>query len=259
MVHVRSRFALCLALAACAPQVQPAARRPVPQIFAPNFGESDPAQDWQGARPSAHPVHGTDISVWQGRIDWPTARENGVNFVFIKATEGGDLMDPAFAANWDGAAAAGVARGAYHYFYHCSPAPAQARWFIAHVPRRADALPPVLDMEWTPQSPTCRNKRPAAEIRADARAYLALVESAYGKRPILYTTVDFFEENALWTLSDVDFWLRSTAGHPSDTYPGQPWLFWQYSGTGTVPGIRGPVDLNAFAGSRSDWANWRAE
>ncbi len=254
---------ICFALVACGPKpVAPARDNPQQQpatVFAPNFTETDPASDWSGPRPRSHPVHGIDVSVWQGGIDWATARMNGVNFAFIKATEGGDRVDPAFAENWGGAAAADVPRGAYHFFYHCGPAAAQARWFIEHVPADAKALPPVLDMEWTPRSPTCPGKRPAAQIRADARAFLTVVEAHFGKRPILYTTVDFFEDNEMWKLTGTDFWLRSTAAHPSDTYPGQHWTFWQYSGTGSVPGIAGKVDLNAFAGSSADWARWLAQ
>lgn len=249
-------------LVACGRQPAPAAQTdsaPLVPIFAPNFIETDPAKDWSGPRPGTHPVHGIDVSTWQGSIDWATARANGVNFAFIKATEGGDMVDPAFAENWAGAAEAGVPRGAYHFYYHCSTASTQARWFIAHVPADAAALPPILDMEWTPRSPTCRDRRPAAQIRADARAYLAVVGAHYGQRPILYTTVDFYEENEMWNLRGVDFWLRSTAAHPSDRYPGQHWTFWQYSSTGLVPGIRGKVDLNTFSGNRADWARWLAQ
>lgn len=261
----RPRTILALAahlLATCgqgpAPDIhgQPSARDVA--IFSPRFGDTDPV-DWPPRdNPRSHPVHGIDTSVWQGDIDWPTLRLNGVNFAFLKATEGGDLVDPAFAHNWAGAAAAGVARGAYHFYYHCRPASQQARWYIAHVPRAVSALPPVLDMEWTPRSPTCRTKRPAAKIRAEARIYLDAVQDHYGQRPILYTTLDFFQENELWKLGGVDFWLRSTAVHPSDSFPAQHWTFWQYSATGTVPGIRGKVDLNAFAGTRADWTAWLA-
>ncbi|HHY02444.1 MAG TPA: glycoside hydrolase, partial [Paracoccus sp.] len=52
------------------------------------------------------------------------------------------------------------------------------------------------------------------------------------------------------------FWLRSVADHPRETYPGQRWTFWQYTGTGTAPGFRGNVDLNAFAGNRAQWNMW---
>lgn len=258
MRRLLSCLALAALLAACAPRPPaPQAEAPAFRITAPDFGDSHPV-NFGPQHPGTHPVHGIDVSVWQGQIDWPAARAAGVNFAFLKATEGGDRTDPAFDANWRAARAAGVPRGAYHFFYHCRPAAEQARWFISHVPREAGALPPVLDMEWNHRSPTCPGKRPKDEIQAEARIFLNLLTRHYGQRPILYTTVDFYEENQLWQIGGVDFWLRSTAAHPSDRYPGQHWLIWQYSGTGQVPGIAGKVDLNAFAGSRRDFLSWLA-
>lgn len=261
MIRALLILTLALTLSACGHRARPvshpqaAAQFPVTRA---NFHEAKPV-NWAGNPPSTHHVHGVDVSVWQGDIDWPTARANGVNFAFLKATEGADHADPAFRRNWHATAAAGVPRGAYHFFYHCSSAAAQARWFIAHVPPRAGALPPVLDMEWTPRSPTCRGKRGGRAIRADARTYLDAVSRAYGQRPILYTTVDFYQENELWLVRGADFWLRSVAAHPSDSFPGQHWLIWQYSGTGSVPGIAGKVDLNAFAGNATDYSAWLAQ
>ena len=54
------------------------------------------------------------------------------------------------------------------------------------------------------------------------------------------------------------FWLRSVAGPLREVYPGQSWAFWQYSGTGAVPGISGNVDLNLFYGSAQDWGRFVA-
>jgi lysozyme len=222
------------------------------------FGDSDPV-DWQGRSPAAHPVHGIDTARYQGRVDWPAARAAGVSFAFLKATEGADRLDPAFHENWQAAARAGVPRGAYHFFYLCGEAAAQARWFIRHVPREAGALPPVLDMEWTPFSPTCRLRPPEDRIRQQAQEFMARVETHYGQPPILYSTVEFWTANRMWLIPGRhDYWLRSTAAHPDERYGGQPWTFWQYSATGRVPGVSGPVDLNAFHGSRADWADWLA-
>jgi lysozyme len=95
-------------------------------------------------------------------------------------------------------------------------------------------------------------------IRRDAAKIVALMTDHYGTAPILYTTVDFYEDNEMWRLKGVDFWLRSVAAHPSDRYPGQHWRFWQYTSTGLVPGMKGEIDINAFDGSREDWAEWLA-
>ncbi|MBJ3761375.1 glycoside hydrolase family 25 protein [Maribius pontilimi] len=225
-----------------------------PGTIYPSFKDFDPTE-WSGRRPESYAIHGIDISRWQDGIDWPRARDAGISFAFIKATEGGDRVDPGFAGHWDGAARAGVRRGAYHFFYFCRPAEEQARWFIQNVPREADALPPVLDMEWNHLSPTCKTRPPAAQVQSEARKFIAILARHYGKRPIIYTTPDFYEQTGIGAV-DATFWLRSVADHPTVVYPRQDWAFWQYTGTGEVPGISGKVDINAFRGGPDDWARF---
>jgi len=212
--------------------------------------------EWTGTRPWRYPIHGIDVARFQGEIDWHTAGQSGVNFAFIKATEGGDHLDEKFRQNWSAALRAGVLRGAYHFYYFCRTAAEQANWFIRNVPRDEKALPPVLDMEWNSASPTCRLRPSPAKVRSEMRVYLARVTEHYGKRPVIYVTPNFYKENQLWRVQGYHFWLRTVAGHPTEVYPGRPWTFWQYSSTGQVPGIEGNVDINAFAGSVVDWQNW---
>ncbi len=259
MIRILSLVAISL-LVACGGRT---ARDPGPSgatdvtVMSANFDDSDPT-DWPGRSPDRYPVHGIDLSRFQTNVDWRAARATGVNFAFIKATEGGDMVDPMFDSHWRGAGAAGVRRGAYHFFYHCRPAAEQARWFIKAVPKTPGALPPVLDMEWTPTSPTCTIRRDGATIREEARIFIDILERHYGQRPLIYTTVDFFADTQLWRLDGVEFWLRSVADHPHGVYDGKAWSFWQYTSTGVVSGIAGPVDINVFAGSRQAWAEWIA-
>ena len=67
-------------------------------------------------------------------INWAKLREHGANFAYIKATDGGDHLDPMFRKNWKAADAAGMKRGAYHFFYWCRSGASQADWFIRNVP-----------------------------------------------------------------------------------------------------------------------------
>jgi lysozyme len=237
-------------------QSAPPASRAVAGLT-PRFADAEP-YEWTGVVPWQYPVHGIDVSKYQGDIDWRTVRRSGIDFAFIKATEGGDHSDERFLDNWRAAAAAGMPRGAYHYYYFCRPALEQAQWFINHVPRDATALPPVLDLEWTHKSRTCTHRPEPAAIVEEARIFLAALTAYYGRRPVIYTTVDFYRDNELWRLDAYPMWLRSVAGHPSDVYPGQRWHFWQYTGTGLVTGIEGPTDLNVFAGSPAQWRAWAA-
>jgi len=52
------------------------------------------------------------------------------------------------------------------------------------------------------------------------------------------------------------FWLRSVAAHPDEIYDDREWHFWQYTGTGRVPGITGDTDINVFVGNTKQWNEW---
>lgn len=243
------------ARASAARMAAPAGAQILVAVRNPRYGDRKP-HPWGGRTPQSYPVHGTDVSRYQQNVDWATARDSGISFAFIKATEGGDMVDPRFHEHWRGAREAGIPRGAYHFYYFCRPAIEQARWFIRHVPREAGALPPVLDMEWNHLSPTCRLRPPPETVRAEMRIFLREIERHYGKKPIIYTTIDFFERNGLADFEGYPWWLRSVAAHPRDRYGNTPFLFWQYTGTGEVPGIRGDADINVFNGGVDAWREW---
>jgi lysozyme len=200
-------------------------------------------------------VHGVDVSRWQGDIDWMKLRSQGANFVYIKATDGGDHLDPMFMKNWRNSADAGLKRGAYHFFYWCRTASEQADWFIRNVPRDANALPPVIDVEWNHES-SCKRRPSRAAVLEKMQVFMDRLERHYGKRPIIYTAPDFYSDNLRGAFRDHPFWLRSVAAHPAKVYPGRDWVFWQYSGSGLSHGVSGRIDLNAFNGDEGDWWRW---
>ncbi|HEX2446909.1 MAG TPA: GH25 family lysozyme [Methyloceanibacter sp.] len=199
------------------------------------------------------PIQGIDVSYWQGDIDWTAAREAGVHFAFIKATEGGDHLDPKFLDNWNAAKRAGIARGAYHFIYWCRPANEQALWFMLNVPADSDALPPVLDLEWNSHSKTCPGKVDRELALKKIKIMLDAMHAHTGKRPIIYTDPKFHREILEGEFTDYHFWLRSVAAEPEVVYRQRPWSFWQFTTTGTVPGVKGKVDRNIYNGSRADW------
>jgi lysozyme len=207
-----------------------------------------------------YPVHGIDVSRWQNTIDWGAVRAAGTRFVFIKATEGGDHIDPRFVANWHGARAAGIPTGAYHFVFWCRPAHEQMDWFVQHIPAANDhlALPPVLDLEWNTSSRTCPRKVPREVALEKARVMLRALEAHTGKIPVIYTDITFHRE-VLEGEREFDrypFWLRSVAARPEERYTGRRWAFWQYTATGRIPGIQGGVDRNAFAGTEAEFTGW---
>ena len=211
-----------------------------------NFGRSSPRH---------LAVHGVDVSRWQGNVNWDKLRAQGANFAYIKATDGGDHLDPMFMKNWRNADAAGLKRGAYHFFYWCRTAGEQADWFIRNVPKMDGALPPVIDVEYNGES-SCKRRPSREKVLEKMQVFMDKLERHYGQRPIIYTAPDFYRDNLKGEFLDYPFWLRAVARHPSKVYPGRKWLFWQYSGSGLSHGVTGRIVLNVFHGDERQWRAW---
>ncbi len=227
------------------------------KIYRAKFSDAKPI-DFGKASPKYFAVHGVDVSRWQYDIDWKKLRTRGANFAFIKATEGGDHLDPMFRTNWDKAAEAGIPRGAYHFMYWCRVAEEQADWFIRNVPKVKGALPPVIDVEWNNHSKNCPHRPARAKVLEKMKVFMNKVEKHYGQKPIIYTAPDFYEDNLKGQFKGYTFWLRSVAEHPRGRYPNREWDFWQYSGTGKSQGVDTHIDLNVFNGSEKGWRDWLA-
>ncbi|WP_274627078.1 GH25 family lysozyme [Arvimicrobium flavum] len=224
------------------------------KIYSRQFRDAKPI-NFGPKSPKKLAVHGVDVSRWQGEIDWAKLRTQGANFAYIKATDGGDHLDPMFRKNWRGAAEAGLKRGAYHFFYWCRTAGEQADWFIRNVPKVEGALPPVIDVEYNGES-KCKRRLSRAVVLEKMQVFMDKLEAHYGQRPIIYTAPDFYRDNLEGEFPNHPFWLRSVAAHPSKVYPNRKWVFWQYSGSGLSHGVTGKIDLNVFHGSEETWRKW---
>jgi lysozyme len=190
-------------------------------------------------------VPGIDVSHHQGTVNWTAVRRAGIRFAFIKATEGGDWTDPAFAGNWRRAREAGVMRGAYHYYRPQTHSAVQARHFLRRVKVSENDLPPVLDVEATDGVSN-------ATLRRGVRNWLRIVEAETGKRPIIYVSRRFAPRLAA-EFSGYPLWIADYRGSgPAVPRGWRRWTFWQYSERGRVSGIRTPVDRNWFRGTMEE-------
>jgi lysozyme len=201
-----------------------------------------------------YPVRGFDVSHYQEAIDWSKVETEGYSFVFIKATEGDGYVDDHFLTNWRGATAAGLAKGAYHFYNFCAKGADQADNFLKTVPVEAGAMPPTIDIE---ASASCRTLPAKPAFRKELADFLDKVEAAYGKMPILYVNTsiyaDYFEGDNL----KYPIWFAYPHSTPAPKLPdGKNWTFWQYAFHGSVGGISGEVDLDAFNGSKKQFAAW---
>ena len=198
--------------------------------------------------PEGYTVHGIDISHHQGTIDWELLRNQAtidslpLSFVFIKATEGGNIVDSQFERNFAAARRYGMMRGAYHFYRTSVSAKQQAEHFIRHVQLEEGDLPPVLDVEVKPAEVSIE------AFRQGILEWLVRVEQHYKVMPILYTYHSFRQQYMNDSVFNLyPYWI---AHYYVDSvrYRG-PWAFWQHSDIGQLPGIKEKVDLDVFHGT----------
>ena len=198
-------------------------------------------------------LSGIDISHHNGDIDFERVRAAGNAFVFAKATQDTEFVDPMFVTNMMRARQAGLAAGGYHFFDYSLDGRDQADHFIDRLELAGaldGALPPVVDVEcWAPIGSSIH-----AVSAARLRDFVARVYERTGRLPIIYTSVfmwrqvvgnvEGFEHLPLWAAC----WGCDA---PPSIAPGwQAWDFWQ-TGVGRVPGV-GRLDANYFSGDVDD-------
>lgn len=196
---------------------------------------------------------GIDVSHHNGNIDWGRVEEAGVEFAFIKATEGASFVDSKFKSNFASAKAHDLLVGAYHFFQPNVAVEKQVDNFcrVYGVARNGD-LPPVLDVEneslWKGVS-----KKRAADL---VISWITGVRARLGEhvQPIIYASSAFVGDvlGADPRLKEYPLWVANytRATKPRLPKPWSFWTFWQYTEDGRVAGISGAVDINRFNGDR---------
>jgi lysozyme len=191
-------------------------------------------------------LKGIDVSMHQGVIDWAKVKTAGIDFAYIKATEGRTYVDPFFYANWEAAKAAGIARGAYLYLRFDRPAADQANNFCTSVRLEPGDLLPVIDVE---------DERGGVNAAVLDQVHDHIVSELHVPA-MIYTMPAFWQKYGTgpdWDFSEAPLWIAHWGVKaPKVPKPWRAWTVWQHSADGKVPGIVGNVDLNCLAGSLND-------
>ncbi|ARD30446.1 MULTISPECIES: GH25 family lysozyme [Acinetobacter calcoaceticus/baumannii complex] len=196
-----------------------------------------------------YPVQGFDVSHHQGDINWKKISPDKFQFVYLKATEGGDYKDSKFQENWLKAREQGFHVGAYHFYRLCRDGKTQADNFIATVPKKSDALPPVIDLEY---DSNCINTYTKEQLIKEIGIMHDRLKQHYDKQPIFYISKTFYHIVLVGNFSETPLWVRDYEGKP-ELKDKRKWLFWQHSNQGKIVGIAKPVDLNVYEGSVKQW------
>jgi len=190
-------------------------------------------------------VNGIDVSHYQGSIDWAKVKASGVDFAFAKAAQGTGTSDSQFANNWAGMKAAGVLRGAYDFYDVGSNPESQAKNFLGKFTIESGDLPPMVDVE-TEKAGAESN----ANLIKDLHIYCGVIKAVCGVEPFIYTGPSFWNDHLDASFSDCPLWVAEYGvSQPKPVTGWKYWTIWQYSQSGSVPGISGAGDMDYFNGS----------
>lgn len=190
------------------------------------------------ALPEGFNAYGIDISHHQGAIDWDVffaSNDSIIEFVYCKVSEGENFADRQWKNHRQRLIDEKMPHGGYHFFLPSVDAQKQANNFLKHYSALQSDLPPALDVEVEGGSNEA--------LITSMLIWLKEVERVTGKRPIIYTSYNFYSEKFKDKLDGYVFWVANYSTR-SDRFTDDRIIHWQFSEKGQIPGITGYVDLN---------------
>ncbi|MDQ0247042.1 GH25 family lysozyme M1 (1,4-beta-N-acetylmuramidase) [Bacillus fengqiuensis] len=181
-----------------------------------------------------------DVSHHNGKIDWKKVAWDGVKGVYIKATEGRTYTDPKCLINYEGAKAAGLRVGFYHFARPDNNRPAdEVNHFIEVTKSLETDLPYCLDLEV------------AADLGADrltnfAYEWMTDVRNKTGHPVMIYSSASYARSYLKSKVGQFPLWVAhyTTERAPMANHTWNEWHMFQYTNSGKVNGISGNVDIN---------------
>lgn len=190
---------------------------------------------------------GIDVSHHNGVLNWKKIKEAGVDFAYIKCTEGKSFFDPMFIKNVLGARSVGIPIGAYHFFHPDMDAKKQAEFFWSKIRDLNLDLIPVCDWE-------DHDKAGESKQVTQIEIFLKRLEELSGKVPMIYTGKWYIDQvDAKDPKKPLPQWLARYPLWLSDYSPKtvavpKPWTKYallQVTEEGMLPGYLGKkFDLN---------------
>ena len=188
---------------------------------------------------------GVDVSSYQANINMNKLKEQNIQFIYIKATEGSKAQDNTFEKNWDNAKKAGLLSGAYHFFSFDSEGKTQAENFINTVDDNMKGrLIPAVDVEYYGDKK--ENPPKKEDVVRELKVFLNALEKEYGVKPIIYTGAEIYDKYLKGEFDEYKKWISSFYTPLSWNYK-DDWYIWQYLNKGELEGYSGGekyIDLN---------------
>ena len=185
-------------------------------------------------------IHGIDISHYQGQVFWEVIGENSkMAYVYIKASEGGDRIDPRYERNIQLAHQYGLKVGSYHFFRPKTNLTKQLENFMTQCRPGDQDLIPMIDVE-------TKSGLSTPEFRDSLTKFITLVEEAYKQKPLIYTFTNFYNAHMQGAIDGYPLMIAQYNAVEPELKDGRDITMWQYTRKGRINGINGFVDKSRF-------------
>ncbi|MBA1434946.1 GH25 family lysozyme [Bombilactobacillus bombi] len=199
-------------------------------------------------RPDVHeyPILGVSVSQEDGYQDFRLLQKHGVDFVYLKATQGADYFDDSFLDNYWRLQGAQIPFGVYHYFSFSSTPQSQFANFKTSVGRQIGTLPIVIQInDYQRPRPTTK------KIKQSVTQLQTLLVNYYQRKVIIQTPTIWV---GLFNKRPNSSWLQAS----------KPPLhmemvdFWEYSRQGQIPSLatNNLYHLSVFMGNSTRWQHY---
>lgn len=204
---------------------------------------------------------GIDVSYHNGDIDWNQVKAAGIDFAMIRVgvrgygTDPGSgqvVIDEKFTQNIQGAQAAGLEVGVYFFTQAISveEGKKEADFVINALRPYSNVKLVAFDTELAyPNTPgeVCRGNTIDRTLRTDIAITFCETVKAAGYTPIIYANASWFQNDLeLNRLDGYQKWLARWLASDGQLAWNKPFSMWQFCSDGSVPGINGRVDRNAW-------------
>jgi GH25 family lysozyme M1 (1,4-beta-N-acetylmuramidase) len=209
-------------------------------------------------------VQGVDVSSHDhnlGGIDWRGVANTGVQFAYVKATEGSTYTNPHFHDDYNSAKAAGILTGAYTYARPDRRTPVQdADYFMQRAEWANDTqtLIPFLDLEW-PYDPyrsqlgDCWGLNPTDMVNW-IRAFVDRFYQLTGRNMMIYTNTYWWNpctnNNTSFGANPLDLSSYTTNAPTALPAGWSKFAIWQYAPGN--PSVAGDFDRDTFNGTYAE-------
>lgn len=192
---------------------------------------------------------GVDVSRYQGNIDWAQVKASGVDFAILRLGyrgygTGKIVLDTYFRQNIQDAQANGIEIGVYFFSQAINEAEAveEAQYCMDVLQNYSITYPIVFD--WEPYSNNTNARTNGLSDKMLTKCAVAFCQAVEdgGYESMVYSNLSYFYLHFdMSKLAEFPLWLANYVKKTNFRYH---FDMWQYSCTGTVPGIKGNVDMN---------------